>query len=98
MVFAHRAATRRSSPSQCPVSHGLAGAGAQPQADAADRTYADHVWYLRVLTLSDAGVRDVVAQGNRSVLAAIAIADGDAAAQAMRGIGGGEARYGKQSD
>ena len=25
--------------------------------------YADHVWYLRVLTLSDAGVRDVVAQG-----------------------------------
>ena len=46
--------------------------------------YADHVWHLRVLTLSDADVRDLVAQSLRRVLAAVAIADGDAAAQAMR--------------
>lgn len=46
--------------------------------------YADHVWYLRVLTLSDAGVREVVAQGLRGVLVAIASGDGAAAAQAMR--------------
>jgi DNA-binding GntR family transcriptional regulator len=46
--------------------------------------YADHVWYLRALTLSDAVVREVVARGLRRVLTAVAAGDGRAAAQAMR--------------
>jgi DNA-binding GntR family transcriptional regulator len=46
--------------------------------------YADHVQHLRALTLDDAKVRNVVLRGLKRIAAALAAADGDAAALAMR--------------
>ena len=46
--------------------------------------YADHVQHLRVLTLDDAKVRNVVLRGLKRIAAALASGDGDAAALAMR--------------
>jgi len=46
--------------------------------------YADHVQHLRVLTLGNARVRNVVLLGLKRVAAALAAGDGDAAARAMR--------------
>jgi DNA-binding GntR family transcriptional regulator len=46
--------------------------------------YADHVRFLRALTLGDASTRAVVIKGLRRVAAALAASDGGAAADAMR--------------
>jgi DNA-binding GntR family transcriptional regulator len=46
--------------------------------------YADHVQHLRALTLDDARVRNVVLRGLKRIAAALAAADCDAAASAMR--------------
>ena len=46
--------------------------------------YADHVQHLRSLTLNDAKVRKIVLRGMRAIARALASADGDAAAVAMR--------------
>jgi DNA-binding GntR family transcriptional regulator len=47
--------------------------------------YADHVQHLRVLTLDDAKVRNVVLRGLKRIAAALADGDGSAVALAMRG-------------
>ncbi len=46
--------------------------------------YADHVRYLRVFTLDDAGVRGVVLRGLKRLTAALDAGDGAGAARAMR--------------
>jgi DNA-binding GntR family transcriptional regulator len=46
--------------------------------------YADHVQHLRVLTLGNVKVRNVVLRGLKRIGAALAASDGDAAAHAMR--------------
>ncbi len=46
--------------------------------------YADHVRYLRSLTLEDCDTREVVIRGLERLAAALTAADGDAAASAMR--------------
>ncbi len=46
--------------------------------------YSDHVRFLRVITLGDAPTRAVVIKGLRAVTSALAAADGDGAAKAMR--------------
>jgi DNA-binding GntR family transcriptional regulator len=46
--------------------------------------YADHVRFLRALTLGDAGTRAVVIKGLKRLATALAAGDGDAAAAAMR--------------
>ena len=45
--------------------------------------YSDHMQHIRVLTLGDAQVRDIVLNGLRNIAAALAKGDGDAAAEAM---------------
>jgi len=45
--------------------------------------YADHVRYLRALTLGDAAVRNVVLRGLRRLQAALSTGDGETAAGAM---------------
>lgn len=86
MVFAHRAADAKAF-SEANARFRTAWLASVPNRRLVRliELYADHVWYLRVLTLSDTAVRDVVTQGLRSVLSAIANGDGEAAAQAMRG-------------
>lgn len=46
--------------------------------------YADHVQHLRTLTLGEAKVRKVVLRGLKAIAKALATADGEAAAVAMR--------------
>jgi DNA-binding GntR family transcriptional regulator len=46
--------------------------------------YAEHVRYLRAFTLDDAAVRAVVLKGLKQLAAALAAADSEAAAKAMR--------------
>lgn len=46
--------------------------------------YADHVRYLRVFTLDEAGVRGVVLRGLKRLTTALEAGDGEAAARAMR--------------
>lgn len=46
--------------------------------------YADHVQHLRSLTLGSPKVRNIVLRGLKRIAAALAAADGDAAAAAMR--------------
>ena len=46
--------------------------------------YADHVQHLRTLTLGESKMRKVVLRGLKSITKALAAADGDAAAAAMR--------------
>ncbi|MBU6471260.1 MAG: GntR family transcriptional regulator [Alphaproteobacteria bacterium] len=46
--------------------------------------YADHVRYLRVFTLDDASVREIVLDGLNDLTAALSAGDGAAAAKAMR--------------
>lgn len=46
--------------------------------------YADHVRYLRALTLGDSQARAVVLKGIRNLAAALSARDGDAVANAMR--------------
>nr|WP_269117355.1 GntR family transcriptional regulator [Ramlibacter monticola] len=45
--------------------------------------YADHMQHIRVLTLGEARVRDIVLKGLQQIGAALARGDGDAAAEAM---------------
>lgn len=47
--------------------------------------YADHVRYLRALTLGDRSIRAVVLSGLKKLFAALAAGDGDGASAAMRG-------------
>lgn len=46
--------------------------------------YADHMMRIRALTLGDAKIRGIVINGLRSIAAALAAGDGEAAAAAMR--------------